>query len=88
MNCLTTAADMRLRFFDGIFVNPSVPGDYTVAIEAISIDPDTGNFPDNQGFPVSIYQREVIVTVPEPTAFLSSIASLLTLLGIRRLRRR
>jgi hypothetical protein len=68
MNCVTTAADMQLDFFDGIFQMPDTPGDYMAEITAVSIDPDTGDLNDFQGAPQLVYETTAMMTVPEPGA--------------------
>lgn len=84
----TFDTDIRYRLFDGIAVNPSTPGDYTVTIEATAVDPDTGGDDDMAGTDPLTFMDQVVVTVPEPAAGASAAAALALLAGLRAARAR
>jgi hypothetical protein len=55
-NCTYFASDLRFRLADGLFQLPATPGEYTVSVTAISVDPDTGDATDNAGVEPSVYR--------------------------------
>ncbi|MCL4686122.1 hypothetical protein KJ059_15380 [Myxococcota bacterium] len=85
-SCLSRfPTDIRYTLFDGILVNPDSAGPYTVAIEATSIDLDTGGASDGFGPDEPLlFTKDVIVQVPEPAAATLSAAALASVLLLRR----
>jgi hypothetical protein len=73
--------DIRYTLLDGIVVNPSAAGSYTISFQATSIDLDTGGPSDGMGDEPLDFSQQVLVRVPEPARDLLG-ATLLALLGL------
>jgi len=78
-SCSYFDTDVRFTLPAGIIQLPAQGGDYQVAIQATSVDPDTGDADDNTGAPPIVYQRTVPVHVPEPGASALGVISIAAL---------
>lgn len=77
--------DVRWTLFDGIAVNPGAPGDYTLSLDATSIDLDTHGASDGTGpdQPLS-FSQDVIVSLPEPGSTALGCTALLVVCALAR----
>jgi hypothetical protein len=67
----------------GIVQLPATPGSYDMEIDALSVDPDTGDATDNAGLPPISYARTFPIQVPEPAPLLAAIAAMASLAALR-----
>lgn len=81
--CSYFDTNTRFTLPAGIVQLPATPGSYDVEIDALSVDPDTGDATDDAGLPPISYARTIPIQVPEPAALLAAIAAIASLAALR-----